>query len=124
MTPSNYEFKQIGATVSSWKRPILVSHARPDGDALGCLVAMRAIMRSLGATPRVVIFEPAPERYRFLLEQDPLDVLNRDLTPADLDSADGVGIEIEFSFTHAPEGLKTCPVALRTKTLVVAHPVK
>ena len=54
-------------SVSDWlaesARPLLVSHRRPDGDALGSLAAVAHGLRQRGASPIVALFEPYPERY-------------------------------------------------------------
>lgn len=59
-------------TVTPWlhqrQRPLLVSHQRPDGDALGSLAAMFGALRSLGASPTVALFDALPSRYRFLAD--------------------------------------------------------
>ncbi len=48
------------------KRPLLFSHRRPDGDALGSLAGMAQICSALGASPTIALFEPFPSRYRLL----------------------------------------------------------
>jgi phosphoesterase RecJ-like protein len=61
---------------------IVVSHENPDGDALGSLLAMRDILRSLGKDAEAFIDPrelPLPQEYRFL----PLDDALHD-PPADL----------------------------------------
>jgi phosphoesterase RecJ-like protein len=44
----------------------LVSHARPDGDALGSLLALRALLLAAGATAEVLLRDPVPYPYGFL----------------------------------------------------------
>lgn len=90
MTITPDEFRQVGGEVSLWKRPLLLTHSRPDGDALGCLVAARAILRDSGADPISVTFDPVPPKYDLLVEREPIPRLGTDLKPADLDRADGV----------------------------------
>lgn len=48
------------------KRPLLISHARPDGDALGSLAGMSLVLERIGARPVAVLYEPYPERYGFM----------------------------------------------------------
>ena len=76
--------------LSRWKRPLLFSHTKPDGDALGSLIAMRALLEGRGANPAVVVFDGVPDRYRFLHRYGPLPVLGRDVSLADVGDADGV----------------------------------
>lgn len=44
-------------------RPLLISHRRPDGDALGSLVAMARIVESFGKQPLLTVYESLPSRY-------------------------------------------------------------
>jgi phosphoesterase RecJ-like protein len=57
-------------SVTAWlresHRPLLLTHRRPDGDALGSLAAMAGALQRLGAEPTVVLFEALPRRYGFL----------------------------------------------------------
>lgn len=48
------------------RSPLLVSHRRPDGDALGSLAAMSLALRQRGHGPTALLFEPLPRRYAFL----------------------------------------------------------
>ena len=42
------DFREAAALLLSRRRPVLVTHDRPDGAGLGCLLAMRAILADLG----------------------------------------------------------------------------
>jgi bifunctional oligoribonuclease and PAP phosphatase NrnA len=48
------------------QRFLLMTHVRPDGDALGSELALAAALRLVGKTVRVVIASNLPPRYRFL----------------------------------------------------------
>jgi bifunctional oligoribonuclease and PAP phosphatase NrnA len=56
-------YRALTAWLRPWRRPLLFSHRRPDGDALGALAGMSVTLRQLGADPAVVLFEPFPQRY-------------------------------------------------------------
>lgn len=49
--------------VSGMKRPLLISHVNPDGDALGSLAAMRSLLTQRGAKPTALLFDEIPRRY-------------------------------------------------------------
>lgn len=83
------DFIRVGKLVSDWQRPALLTHTNADGDALGCLVAMRSILGSLGAHPQPLLFEPPPPRYAWVLEQEPIEVLTESPDTA-LAGADGI----------------------------------
>ncbi|MBI5866341.1 MAG: DHH family phosphoesterase [Planctomycetes bacterium] len=56
----------IDEWVSSCQRPLLLSHRRPDGDAIGSLAAMALLLRARGQTPQVALFDHIPARYAML----------------------------------------------------------
>lgn len=60
------DVREASAWLAQCRRPLLVTHRRPDGDALGCLAAMNLALRHLRLAPEVVLFEPFPRRYAFL----------------------------------------------------------
>lgn len=83
-------FRQAAERAASWLRPLLLTHARPDGDAIGSLLAMRSILRGRGAQPLAVLLDPVPHAYRFLVEGDPPPVLGHNLALEGLSSTDGI----------------------------------
>lgn len=48
------------------QRFVLMTHVRPDGDALGSELALASALRHVGKTVRVAIASEMPPRYRFL----------------------------------------------------------
>jgi bifunctional oligoribonuclease and PAP phosphatase NrnA len=74
--------KEVLATIRDGERFLVVTHENPDGDALGSLIGMQALLRALGKDSVIVISPddfPLPGEYRFL----PLDGLAT-APPADL----------------------------------------
>src|SRR5262245_4623971 len=45
---------------------LLTTHVRPDGDALGSELGLRALLMQRGKTVRILNPSPTPDRYRFL----------------------------------------------------------
>jgi len=97
ITPGSYA--RVAERLAGWKRPLLVTHRRADGDAIGGLVALRSILRRLGQEPRALLFEPPPPRYEWLAGSDPLEVLAAG-NLSSLDGADGVVIVDTCSFAQ------------------------
>ena len=64
-TPSN-PLDEIAALVSSGQRFLVSAHARPDGDALGSMLATMHGLRALGKEVVAYDRDPAPERLRGL----------------------------------------------------------
>ncbi len=50
------------------RQPLLFTHRRPDGDALGALAGLTLALRELGLQPRAVLYEPLPPRYGLLAD--------------------------------------------------------
>jgi phosphoesterase RecJ-like protein len=78
---------EAGQLLASWHKPLLFSHVRPDGDAIGALLAMGRVCRLLGAAPTVVLYDDPPAKYRDLIGSD---TLVRWPDPARTDAADGI----------------------------------
>ena len=91
MTPiESAQFESAASILQSWRRPLVLTHARPDGDALGSVLAMRSILRALGSAPLALLFDPVPSPYGFMVENDPPVIFGRDANEADLSGVDGV----------------------------------
>jgi phosphoesterase RecJ-like protein len=59
-------FDDLTAWLDGFSRPLVLSHRRPDGDALGALAAMALALQQRGRQPLVALYEPFPVRYRLL----------------------------------------------------------
>ncbi len=60
------EYHNVRTWLAGCQRPLLVSHRRPDGDALGALTALTLVLHGLNQDPRPTLFEPPPPRYSML----------------------------------------------------------
>jgi bifunctional oligoribonuclease and PAP phosphatase NrnA len=56
-------YPAMTAWLRQFRRPLLMSHRRPDGDAIGSLAGMSLALRQLGVDPAAALFEPFPARY-------------------------------------------------------------
>jgi phosphoesterase RecJ-like protein len=62
-------YEQMRAELGSARRPIVVTHENPDGDALGSLIAMQGILSAIGKDCEMYIDGrdlPLPQEYAFL----------------------------------------------------------
>ncbi|MCG3136438.1 MAG: Bifunctional oligoribonuclease and PAP phosphatase NrnA [Phycisphaerae bacterium] len=66
------EYQAAGAMVSGWQRVGLMTHERPDGDALGSLVALQRSLSQQGREVHAWVFGEVPSRYQSLAELAPL----------------------------------------------------
>ena len=117
-------FDAANEQISKWRRPLLVSHAKPDGDAIGALVATRNALRQRGLDPAALVFDPIPDRYQFLVDPVPMARLGEDITLNELDSIklDGVIVLDTCSYSQLlpiAEWLRTS----RLPTLAIDHHV-
>ncbi len=85
-------FSDATEKMKGWRKPLLVTHAKPDGDALGSLVAMRAFLREMNAEPMAALFDPIPQRYAIFERFDRLPVLGSDLSQEQLVDCDSIVI--------------------------------
>ena len=101
MTTLNAQsFNEAASRVASWRRPLLVTHEKPDGDALGSLVAMRALLQSQGLQPTALLFDSIPARYKLFHRFPPVSVLGRDIALPDLGACDAVIVLDTCTYTQ------------------------
>ncbi len=82
-------FEQARQWFQRVRRPLLLTHRRPDGDALGAVVALARVLRSWRRRPRVVLFDAWPRRYA-MLEAGVAAVLWSEVNPRELQRCDSV----------------------------------
>jgi phosphoesterase RecJ-like protein len=97
--PTDQDYRAAAAEVAGWRRPLLLTHERPDGDGLGSLLAMRAILRARDVSPVALVFEPIPQRYAFMPGASDLHLLSGP-DDAALAQADGVLVMDTCSFSQ------------------------
>ncbi|MHC4698143.1 MAG: DHH family phosphoesterase [Planctomycetota bacterium] len=113
-------FTDATARVLSWKRPLLVTHTKPDGDALGSLAAMRAMLHSQGIDALAVLFDSIPDRYNIFTRYEAMPVLGADIQTSDLSSVDGV-IVLDTCAYNQLEPLADWLRAATTPKIAVDH---
>jgi len=63
---SRHDLHAVAAWLAESAQPLLVTHRRPDGDALGALAAMSLMLSRGGVEPLPVLFDRFPRRYALL----------------------------------------------------------
>lgn len=62
--PGRAELERLRDWLAAAQRPLLLTHRKPDGDALGALVGLALAVEQLGCRPACTLFErPFPPRY-------------------------------------------------------------
>ncbi len=82
-TPS-LSFADATTTIERWRRPLLLTHAKPDGDALGAMIAMYAALQQRGVRSVALVYDEIPDRYRFFTDAGPVQRLGVDVSLDDL----------------------------------------
>jgi phosphoesterase RecJ-like protein len=75
--------QQAVELINKSQRILVTAHTRPDGDAIGCLVAMCDVLQALGKKAKSILLSPAPQWYKFLLTEK-VPVLGEDVQLEDL----------------------------------------
>ncbi|MFQ5589768.1 MAG: bifunctional oligoribonuclease/PAP phosphatase NrnA [Phycisphaerae bacterium] len=83
-------FKHATACVAAWKRPLLITHTKPDGDALGSMVAMQMILASQGRDPIALLYDRVPSRYDIFTPMAPIVVMGAGAAEHELSTVDGI----------------------------------
>lgn len=66
----NASFQEIEAALEGAQTILVASHARPDGDALGCTIAFALWLQSRGKTVTAWNQDGVPQKFRFLPRQE------------------------------------------------------
>jgi len=99
--------KQVLECIASRERFLLTSHARPDGDAVGSVLACAQILRSLGKQADVVLSDGIPHIYR------PLPYANQVLQTRTINGSYEAAIILECDSVE-----RTCLEGLGSKFLI------
>jgi phosphoesterase RecJ-like protein len=76
-------FKQTIDLINKSERILITTHTKPDGDALGCIVAMSEVLRSFDKEVKPLILSPAPQWYQFILDEK-IPILGEDIQVQEL----------------------------------------
>ncbi len=60
MTTVEKTLNEALALLRASHRPLLIAHPRPDGDAIGCTLALRLALLASGKAPRIACIHPVP----------------------------------------------------------------
>ena len=101
------DFEKAVALINNAKSILLTTHTKPDGDACGCLAAMREVFSALDKRDTLLLLSPLPYWYEFLFDDKPFifgrDVNLEDLTEGRLGEFDLILIVDTGSTSQLPE---------------------
>ena len=58
--------RNAAALLRQRRRPLLISHPRPDGDTIGCTLALWLALQQMGQTPMLACVHPVPANVAYL----------------------------------------------------------
>jgi len=113
--------ERAGCRLESWRRTMILSHDRPDGDALGAMGAMKRVIEAAGRRAAAFVYDEVPLRYRFLESKCGF-TRWRGQEPAAVDSQfDGVLILDTCSWTQLEPVAEYLRAGSRPKIVVDHH---
>ncbi len=117
------ECKAVAAAIASAKSVLLTTHARPDGDALGSVLALHLACVQAGKTSTIFLLDEVPRRYQFLFRDAPLPPLPIDLNAAFAQAAGGVDrvVILDTSSQGQLRAIAPALAKLREKVIVLDH---
>ena len=66
VTPRNASFEEIGQVLDNHQSFVLISHVRPDGDAIGSQLALGYALIAAGKNVRLINEDGLPENLAFM----------------------------------------------------------
>lgn len=107
------------------ERPVIVTHTRPDGDAIGSTMGMFHTLKLYGKNPKVALANPIPANIDFLMPED----LAKDIF---VHESDKVGTEetiansdliicLDFNGFHRTDTLETALTEAKAQKVLIDH---
>lgn len=117
-------FTRAGRRVEGWARTMILSHDRPDGDALGAMAAMKRVLQATGRQAAAFISGDVPARYEFIHAVGRFERWQPD-QPAGIDSRfDGILILDTCSWPQLESVADYLRVSRLPKVVVDHHPTR
>ena len=76
-------FQKAIDLINGSKHVLVTTHTRPDGDACGCVAAIRDVLEGLGKKVELLMLSEIPQWYRFLFQHN-VPILTKDVAPEQL----------------------------------------
>jgi phosphoesterase RecJ-like protein len=111
--------------LSSSSRPVIVTHMRPDGDAIGSSMGMYHILKAYGRKAKVALVNPAPSNLDFLFSNDTADDIlihetDKEATENEINSSDLI-ICLDFNAFHRTDTLEHILTEAKAKKVLIDH---
>ena len=70
MTDLGQIHETIKNSLLAAKKPLILSHIRPDGDAIGSMIGLSLALQTKGKKPRTILVDGLPRKFKFLVGAD------------------------------------------------------
>lgn len=122
---NSINISRLESLISGASRAVIVTHMKPDGDAMGSSLAMYHFLRMAGKSPRVALCNRFPAYLNFLTEGIPAeDILVHDEQPHETDSAiltADLIICLDFNAFHRTDKLEGSLSAAQGEKVLIDH---
>ena len=116
---------KLEAMLSACEHPVIVTHMRPDGDAIGSSIGMYHFLKSSDKAVRVALVNPAPSNLDFLIPES----LNEDIyihqtdkegTESTIKESDLI-ICLDFNAFHRTDNLSELLESAKADKILIDH---
>lgn len=99
----------ISSRLKACQKPLILSHIRPDGDAIGSIIGLGLALKNAGKLPQLVLEDGLPSKYRFVkgsgmiaskIKNDFDLVITLDCSDQDRLGDLGKGLSIDINIDH------------------------
>ena len=119
------KINKLAELISNASQTAIVTHMKPDGDAMGSSAAMYHFLKAQGKNPRIVINDPYPSYLSFLIKEDMSDdVLIHTENPAEAEEAvlgADLVICLDFNAFHRTDRLENPLTQAAGKKVLIDH---
>lgn len=107
------------------ERISIVTHMKPDGDAMGSSIALYHFLHRMGKSPRIIINDPYPPYLSFLVSESMVgDILTHDVNASESEDAiirSDLIICLDFNAFHRTDRLENALQAANGRKILIDH---
>ncbi len=115
---------ELESLLISSPKTAIVTHMKPDGDALGSSIAMYHFLSGYGCTKKIILSDPYPSNLDFLARGIEDDIIIHTVQPADAEEfikdADLI-VCLDFNAFHRTDKLEASLAASKGRKILVDH---
>ena len=111
--------------ISDSKRIAIVTHMKPDGDAMGSSAALYRFLQMMGRSPKIILNDPYPSYLSFLISEDmENDLVTFETDPSGAESAitgSDLVICLDFNAFHRTDRLEKALTEAGGRKILIDH---